>query len=331
MRATAVVLLAALAFGALSGSGSRAVANDSAAAFAAGGLSFQKIDTVRMASEVLSISPTRITVDYVFQNVSGADVTTVVAFPMPRLSMAELYNSPHNLPRDKELNFLDFHTWVDGKEVVPSVEARSYLEDGREITALLKELKLSPVAGDIGTGDTKKRLLEMGAVADQGDDDPFATWVTDVTFHWTQTFPAGRETRIRHSYRPAHGSGFISASMTANWCGDEAFLRAFRKMPRFNETHARETKNDDLAYVEGHWVEYVLKTGANWSGPIGTFTLVVDKEDASLISTCPIPGLSLVRQGNSFTASARDYRPTQDLNILFLYSRCPKNGACLPE
>jgi hypothetical protein len=62
----------------------------------------------------------------------------------------------------------------------------------------------------------------------------------------------------------------------------------------------------------------VLSTAANWAGPIGAFTLKVDKAGAALVSTCPIDGLTLEREGEAFAARARDFAPKADLNILFV-------------
>ena len=68
-------------------------------------------------------------------------------------------------------------------------------------------------------------------------------------------------------------------------------------------------------------VQYVLKTGANWQGPIGHFEMQIKKEGADLISTCPIPGLELRRAPYGFNAVASNYTPTSNLDILFVSGR----------
>jgi hypothetical protein len=65
-------------------------------------------------------------------------------------------------------------------------------------------------------------------------------------------------------------------------------------------------------------VQYVLKTGANWHGPIGRFELQIDKAAADLVSTCPIPGLRLQRAPYGFNAVASDYTPSSNLDIIFV-------------
>ena len=64
----------------------------------------------------------------------------------------------------------------------------------------------------------------------------------------------------------------------------------------------------------------MLKTGANWQGAIGRFELQIDKGGADLISTCPIPGLTLQRAPYGFNAVATDYLPVSNLDILFASS-----------
>jgi hypothetical protein len=58
-------------------------ANDSVAAFGAGGLVFTKTDAIAMEQEDLFISEDKIRVAYVFRNTSKQDINTRVAFPVP--------------------------------------------------------------------------------------------------------------------------------------------------------------------------------------------------------------------------------------------------------
>ncbi len=65
----------------------------------------------------------------------------------------------------------------------------------------------------------------------------------------------------------------------------------------------------------------MLSTGANWAGPIGDFTLKLEKGGAALLSTCPVAGLTLKREGSAFVARAKDFTPKADLNIIFVLPR----------
>ena len=61
----------------------------------------------------------------------------------------------------------------------------------------------------------------------------------------------------------------------------------------------------------------MLKTGANWAGPIGQFRMVVDKQyPDNLISFC---GDGVKKTGpTTFEITAKDVTPQQDLSILIL-------------
>ena len=60
----------------------------------------------------------------------------------------------------------------------------------------------------------------------------------------------------------------------------------------------------------------VITSGANWAGPIGTFRLVVDKGDSTLVSFC---GDGVRKIGpTSFEMIAKDYTPKRDIDVLFI-------------
>ncbi len=82
-RLPAIVLAAALAAGA-------AIANDSTAETAAGGLVLKQNADIDMVSEDLFVSVEQIRVQYVFRNRAARDVSVTVAFPMPDRDLAEL-------------------------------------------------------------------------------------------------------------------------------------------------------------------------------------------------------------------------------------------------
>jgi hypothetical protein len=102
------------------------------------------------------------------------------------------------------------------------------------------------------------------------------------------------------------------------WCRDQSFNAAkLRLLDRQYEAAAKDKsgKPSDLR-VNYENVQYVLKTGANWQGPIGHFELQIDKAGADLVSTCPIPGLQLQRAPSGFNAVASTYAPSSNLDIL---------------
>ena len=98
---------------------SPALANDSSATLAAGGLQLVKSDDIAMESEQLYISSQRISVDYVFKNNSAVDIKTWVAFPLPKLVSDEDLESniAVGIPNPNAENFVNFQVVVENKKV----------------------------------------------------------------------------------------------------------------------------------------------------------------------------------------------------------------------
>ncbi len=306
LRPAPLAIALALAF---AGAPAPCLANDTSASVNAGGLVFEKSAAIQMKSEVLSISTSAIEVDYVFANPGPADVTTVVAFPLPDLNLAEMAHSPSSIPFRGQQNYVGFRTWVDGKEIASKSEVHAVLEDGRDVAGELQKLGVNIFTEEQTlTPEVQDKLLKLGALVDGGYNDIFPVWVAKPSYYWTQTFPAGKELHIEHRYS---AGPFLSLVKEAEpeWCTDDAYKTAFAKLPKL-----------EGGYLRGEAVRYVLSTGANWAGPIGDFTLKLDKGAAALISTCPIAGLTLKREGNAFVARAKDYTPKADLNILFVFT-----------
>ena len=284
-------------------------ANDTSASIDAGGLVFRQSADIEMRSEVLTISPEAVEVDYVFFNTSQKDITTPVAFPLPDLNLAEMWHSPVSVPFRGQPNYVGFKTWVDGKEAAASSEVHAVLEDGRDIAGELQRLGVNIFGGQQDyTPEVKAALLKLGALVDGGYGDIYPVWIAKTSFYWTQTFPAGKELRVKHRYSAGPLHRLVRAD-EPEWCTDAAHKAAFAALPKLEGD-----------YLDGKAVRYVLKTGANWAGPIGDFTLRIDKGGAALVSTCPIPGLTLTREGNAFVAHARNFTPAADLNVLFVFT-----------
>jgi hypothetical protein len=338
-----------------------AQANDSGSELAAGGLVLTKTDQVAMQREDLTLSPQEVRVRYEFRNETAKPVTLRVAFPMPEVPREtpdgmETTSGAHNIDIDPPTgpNFLDFHVLADGHEVVPDVEIRATLPDGRDVTnevralggdALLLRPRVYGLGEHDGTWDldeaTRAKLVAIGAL--QQDPDAYDTlWTTRVTFHWMQTFPPG-VTVIEHRYRPVLGVQLLgsvapgnegridaehgtwtasgSESPTREFCIDAATDKALRAVYR------RAIKGDEDGYVAAYTLGYVLKTGANWAGPIGTFHLTLQGGHVSLpsapggevavMSLCtdlPLRATGKLR----FEATVKDYLPKQDLRVLLV-------------
>ena len=305
------------------------LANDTTAVIAAGGLQFTKTDELQMESEDLFLSREGIRVKYRFRNLTDHDVNVTVAFPMPKLDIRGLYVGNHDFhPSGREGDIFDFHARVNGKDIQATLDAHAFDTNGVEVTDKLHRLGM-PITDldkdhdlfDISNklyNESDKRLWSEELFL--GD---YPNWDVVASYYWQQNFPAHTTTTIEHFYKPSVGREYFdwtddmknhfiqSDRAKSTWCPDEDLISAVKKISR------------ELGHEEGaaRELQYILKTGANWAGPIGHFRLQIDKGKASLISTCPIPGLTLKKQGNSFVAEADNFTPTTDIDILLLYRK----------
>lgn len=240
-------------------------ANDSTAAFGAGGLVLTKTDQIVMESEDLFISQDKIRVKYQFKNTSDKPITTRVAFPIPEFTFDTDYDMPLNSDKfDKDKNVMDFSVVVNGKKQAFETEVKSRTKDEQ-------------------------------------------TW-HKITHHWMQTFPAQKAISVIHEYTPALGGGVgfgLQGEETGRYCITKDLQTWVDKQLKSGWDTPTTTVN------------YILKSGANWKGPIGKFKLTIKKSDKEeKISFCgtgvkKVDDLTFVMEKTNFT-------PKQDLYILYL-------------
>ena len=334
----AVVIAAAAATG--------AAANDSSAELATGGLVLTKNPAIEMRSEDLFISTKAVRVHYVFANTSAADVTILVAFPMPDITTL---GGDDNIvvPTESPTNLLGFVTTVDGQPVTAQVEQKA-LKTGVDETAYLKGLGV-PLAPHLqSTNDvldklpkaTQDALVARGlAVANDYDAGHgmehhlVATWTLKTTFYWRQTFPAGRTISVEHNYQPSVGGSAqtswgdptfaASPQYTAGrqlYCVDDAFLAAIAKAAAAAKAALKPPHVE--WYLSEQRIDYVLTTGANWKAPIGDFHMTIDKGDAAnLVSFCGT-GVAKISP-TQFEVHYTNFTPTKDVAILLLVPETP--------
>lgn len=316
-------------------------ANDTTAELATGGLIFVTNDNVEMRSEKLFISTDQVRVVYDFFNKSKADVTVLVAFPLPEIRISE-EDENIAIPREDAVNPFGFTTTVDGKPVTMQVEQR-VTAVGIDRTQYLRDLGI-PLAPQLAA--TAKALdalpkdkwdeivrLGLGEIAEYGDDKGMqkhleARWGLATTFYWQQTFPAGKETIIQHQYTPSVGSSVQTSlgspsQATQSWygnyvrdyCIDKSFLATIERLRQASKSEFGPPYSEQR-------IDYILKTGANWSGPIQDFQLVVDKGSAdSLVSFC---GTNIIKiSATQFQMKQTNFTPDGDLHILIL-NKLPK-------
>jgi hypothetical protein len=308
-----------------------ASANDSMAELRTNGLIFVKTGSVEMVREDLFVSAEEVRVDYVFRNAGTADETNVVAFPMPDIK-GDPY-TPVAIPYPGKENFLGFTVTVDGREVEPNIQHRAEVV-GIDVTdeiaaAGVSLLPFDEIPPDALPEEVRADWLRRGIILldqydiGEGMKDHYAPyWTLKTTYWWEMTFPAGKEVRVSHRYTPSVG-GTVAVSFVEDgklqgdtyrdyvgrYCMDETFERAVAKsIPADNPYGA--------PYAEKR-IAYVLTTGQNWAGPIGTFHLTVDKGSPdSLVSFC---GEGVEKTGpTTFEMTATDFWPMKDLDVLIL-------------
>lgn len=298
-------------------------ANDTSAELAAGGLVLTRSDSIEMRSEDLYISEQAVRVRYVFANTSGKDVTVRVAFPMPDIGGPGFFQSDVSIPvDDAPANVLGFSTKVDGKPVKAQVEQKAIATDGVDRTAWLVANRI-PLAVHLGGVDEALRALPQ-AKRDEAvrlglyDPDEGGVWVLKTTYHWLQTFPAGRPIVVEHAYRPSVGAT-VATSVGTEYAGEIQDKYCVDKALTDTVVRAAKADKDGNAPWVDRWIDYVLVTGGNWKKPIGDFRLVVDKgSPKNLVSFCG-SGVKKISP-TQFEMRRSNWRPEKDLSILLLVS-----------
>jgi hypothetical protein len=326
----------AIALAILAGVAFSAHANDSSAELSTGGLIFVQNPDVEMRSEDLFISAREVHVRYRFFNSSPRDVTVLVAFPMPEIQV----HGPDEIisvPTEDGENFLAFATTVNGQPVATKVEQR-VTAAGIDRTQLLRSLAV-PLAPHLpATNEALDRLpadkwqdfLRLGIAeieeydTGRGMQKHLAPrWGLNTTFYWEQTFPGLAEVVIEHRYKPSVGETVQTAlgapnestepwyeEYKAKYCLDDEFLATVDRA-------RRATNSRGGAPYSEQRIDYILRTGAKWSGPIRDFRLVVDKgEPDSLVSFC---GEDVKKISDTqFEMRRADYTPDGNLSVLIL-------------
>jgi hypothetical protein len=310
---------------------SAALANDSTATSGAGGLVLKRTDAIDMISEDLLVSADKIRIHYVFRNRTPKDVETVVAFPMPNRDLGEEYGGDVAYPSG-------FRTLVAGKPVSAMLERRAVLK-GKDYTALLTALHIPPAPRSIDQATAamdrlpasyKRKLVSLGLASDeeygygenQMEHHLIALWTVRESYWWTQSFPAGRDVPIDHSYAPGTGGSVESAiafkqfrntketkQLIADYCVDKDFIAAV--------DHRSNKSPDQEPDMPEQRVDYVLTTGANWARPIGDFRLIVDKgKPTNLVSFCE-EGVKKI-SATQYEVRHSNWKPTRDLHVLII-------------
>lgn len=312
-------------------------ANDTIGAVGAGGIEFKKTDDISMEKEVLTISRDLVRVEYDFVNKTDHPVQERILFPMPFFGFDYGCSPTHSGQLE------NFKVWVNGSSVKTSRTARARLSSGKDVTALLKNMGFTDE--DIvefrgvssrcdSTEVTGKYAQNINQLSNEklvplypGDKNPVPIWESAYVYYWEQLFPPRTLVKVSHEYIPFVGSdsgnidflekgfGIKSPKELANrltsgtdLCVDDGTFRAAKK--------AEQQLGGSLRHDV---VKYVLKTGANWSGPIKDFTLNLKKSAPTDVVSLCFDG-KFKKTNPLLLSTHREYFvPNKDISVLFIY------------
>ena len=304
-------------------------ANDSTATMGAGGITYTTSSQIRIQREDLYISEQEVRVAYDFLNEGEKDITTLVAFPLPDLDFDGDWN--YAIEATDPVNWIGFSVTVDGQDVKPDVQARA-TRNGVDVTPVLEKYGI-PVTLLAGPDELEKLDARLDQLPQEAKDEllrygvidwtsqwgagmkpiPTMHWTSQITFHWFQTFPAGRTIHVEHRYKPVAGYSFVSqyglddGTYQRTFCMDDAQAKALSK----------RLKTERYESMSGIELQYVLVTARNWLGMIGNFTMTIDKGDAdTLLATC---WKGLKPEGpQKLTFTEENFQPEGDLSVLLI-------------
>ena len=277
-----------------------------------------KQNDISMEKERLLISPERINVDYLFVNHAPLDVTLPVAFPMP----PEQYDET-----DRNPGLMNFKLSVNGKPVTPQEQWIALLINEKGNTREDITDKLLKAGWTV---EQLRNVLKNNEIFQQPDNLPALpeAWVKNNEsflavqqfFIWQQTFPAGKEVMINHTYTPSPTSGVPRevADITDNYCLTNENQQ---QLSRLRSNVKRNHQEEDFSGFNWAQLDYILTTGANWKeGVIGDFTLRVHKRTADEVAVvCFNHSLKSI-DPLTLEFKQKNLKPEQDLNIIYLSS-----------
>jgi hypothetical protein len=177
---------------------------------------------------------------------------------------------------------------------------------------------------------TRDLLIPQGLLLKNGTDDLGrqryeGAWTVKTAAIRKQTFEPNRPVIVEHRYHTSLGISFDTVlrkglrqnkAMAAeieryrkDYCVGDAFLAGLDALAAVGEVNKMK--------LQERRISYVLKTGANWAGPIKDFRLTVDKQKPDrLISFCANQVKTISPTLVEYTAN--DFTPDKDLKILIV-------------
>jgi len=309
-------------------------ADDGAASIAIGGIVMTREPRITMAKEVLSISESKVLVDYDFRNDSDSNITTEVAFPIPS------YSFNYSAAPPQLAGFDDFKLWIDGKTVEFTTQVRAVIGK-RDVTDLLKgshidaasfghyrDSKSGPVFPDIerlGKLD-RTHLIALNAIDKLGG---VPRWNVEKKYYWQQTFPAHSVVHVSHEYTPVLGStnsvsyGLLQAKEDPDSTKELATLCIDSGL----RSKLLDYLKDQNTIIPFSYIDFILTTANTWKTPIEDFTLIVERphepqakvvsSQQTFVSFCWDGPVTRV-DADHFTTHVNNLVPTKELRIGFI-------------
>ena len=300
------------------------LANDSSGIdLPAGGLKLIKSEQIAMMEENLYLSLDEVRVDCVFENLSQTDITTTVVFPLPDVELKDFNPENDSEIGSNALLFNDFKLRVDGSSVAYRTETKANYK-GKDVTSELQKWNIS------ATGSNFLRHLQPYGVSEaaradlrrQGllDENLWPQWSLRASYYWTQTFPVHHRLMVQHRYSPMVASSVAFPNedpspidkTLSTYCTSGAALTSMAKL-----------ENRKWSYFEAEY-GYILKTGANWAGPIRSFDVTIPISNDVHVFTCFKP-LRDDGKGN-LKGHLDNFVPKEDISLLSLSFLKPVNS-----
>lgn len=309
-----------------------AFANDTAGQLLpTGEIKFERQPDILLRQEALVLSD-KIAVDYLFENTSSHAITTEVFFPLPTTSpLVPYFRNGHNF---------DFKLFVNGKET-PYQTHRRVTANGKDVTRYFDLMGLDSYDKTIeiddsdvdGTNeklrhivkqlpvDVKKEMRQLGILKKSClEVDPITSncirpsqeeqlvsmdYRQEVSFYWSQTFPANSTLHIYHEYVPS----FLENSVGFPYAKDIPFTY--------------QEGSNDTAWKAA---SYIVTTANNWQQPIEKFHLLVMGEKGAAVSAYQEGDVSQTRVSDDkyILVEKRDFVPTSE--ILFEIASDPSHS-----
>ena len=313
--------------------GGRVLANDSSYADYAGQIHFIKNDDIALEKETLYFISegmnTRIRVSYQMKNESAEDRPLSVAFPLPDIdrisSCRDGFTSVPNCetPEMKlkvngrsAAGVWESYFTYQGKRLFPFTthDAIAGFDDADRCASPEKR------SNNVYRSECTQAQLELCAKLQQATGKATCGEAQDDirisrAFLWKYTFPARKVSTIEHEY-------LVSRGLNQGYRGwpfqeDQATFIVQNDKQDFACVKELSPTTQKLAstHMFSHTL-YVLKTGANWKGPIRHFELVVRKEESEIVSTC-LPGLKKTGP-REFRAVMKNFEPKADIALGYI-------------